>query len=260
MRTSGRTVLIVTSIGLHAVVGFAFFVSSVWKIERIEAGNRPFDLAMQPDPQPEPGSPEGSPAPEFKKKKKKEQQEKKVVVDTVQPEEIKKPDPSEASKAAFTGANAGTNGNGLGSGAGSGSGNGLGSGTGSGSGSGEGSGSGGCPPGVDCTPTKFIPPTMFGGLRKSGETQIHPPDVTKTEIIRSGKTEISARFSVCVGVDGGVTSLKLVKSSGFAAYDATLTSGLRSWQYRPYMLDNHDGKPPHPVPVCGIVTFNYGLR
>lgn len=256
MRTSGRTVLITASIGIHLVIGFAFFVSSVWDIEQLEAGTRPFNLAVQEDPQPESGSPEGSPAPEFKPKKKKEQ-EKKVVEETVQPTEIK-PDPSDAAKNAFSSANASGDGNGKGSGSGNGSGNGLGSGAGSGSGAGDGSGSGG---GKEdpCKKAEIVPPTVLKGLRTSGDTQIHPPDVTKTEIIRSGKTQVIANFRVCVGIDGNISELRLIKSSGFDGYDAALTSGLRSWKYKPYMIDRC-GQGPRPVPVCATVTFIYGMR
>ncbi|HTL38527.1 MAG TPA: hypothetical protein VL326_35600 [Kofleriaceae bacterium] len=258
MRTSGRTVLITASIGIHLVVGFAFFVSSVWDIEQLEAGNRPFDLAVAPDPQPEAGSPEGSPAPEFKPKKKHEQ-EKKVVEETVQPTETKKPDPSEASKNAFSSANASGDGNGKGSGSGSGSGNGLGSGSGSGSAStGDGTGSGTSKE-DPCKKAEIVPPTVLKGLRTSGDTQIHPPDVTKTEIIRSGKTQVIANFRVCVGIDGNISELRLIKSSGFDGYDAALTSGLRSWKYKPYMIDRC-GQGPRPVPVCATVTFIYGMH
>lgn len=258
MRTSGRTVLITASIGVHLAVGFAFFVSSVWKIERLEAGNRPFDLKVANDPPPDDGSPEGSPAPDFKPKKKKEQ-ERKIVEDTVQPTETKKPDPSEAAKAAFSDANASAGGNGLGSGAGDGSGNGRGSGSGSGSGSGNGTGSGDGGKDDPCKKAETLAPTVFRGLRTSGETQIHPPEVTKTEIIRSGKTQVIANFRVCVGTDGNISELRLVKSSGFAGYDAALTSGLRTWKYKPYMIDRC-GLGPRPVPVCGMVTFIYGMH
>lgn len=259
MRTSGRTVLITASIGVHLAVGFAFFVSSVWKIERLEAGNRPFDLKVAADPPEEQGSPEGSPAPEFKKKKKKEQQEKKVVEETVQPTETKKPDPSEAAKAAFSDANASAGGNGLGSGAGDGSGNGRGSGSGSGSGSGDGSGAGSGEKEDPCKKAETVAPPVLRGLRTSGETQIHPPDVTKTEIIRSGKTQVTANFRVCVGTDGNISELRLVKSSGFPSYDSALTAGLRTWKYKPYMIDRC-GLGPRPVAVCSMVTFIYGMH
>jgi outer membrane biosynthesis protein TonB len=258
MRTSGRSVLITASIGIHVVVGFAFVASSIWKIEQLEAGTRPFDLAVAPDPQPEAGSPEGSPAPKMKPKKKHEQ-EKKVVEETVQPTETKKPDPADVAKAAFADANASGTGNGLGSGSGSGSGNGLGSGSGSGSGSGDGTGSG--PPVVEdfCKKTQIVAPTVLKGMRTSGETQIHPSDVTKTEIIRSGQTKVVANFRVCVGIDGSVSELRLIHSSGFSDYDATLTAGLRGWKYKPYMIDKC-GVGLRPVPVCATVSFIYALH
>jgi periplasmic protein TonB len=260
MRTSGRTVLVTVSLGLHVVVGFAFFVSSVWDIEKLEAGNRPFDLAVAPQPEPEGGSPEGSPAPEFKPKKKHEEQPKKVVEETVQPEQ-KKPEQAQTAATAFSSANASATGTGTGSGTGSGSGNGFGSGSGSGSGSGDGTGSGSGSGDDDdpCKQTRTLAPTVFRGLRVGGDTQIHPPDVTKTEILRSGKTQVIASFRVCIGTDGAVRSSQMMKSSGFQSYDDVLKAGLKTWKYKPYMIEEC-GALPRPVPVCGMVTFIYGLH
>jgi hypothetical protein len=42
-----------------------------------------------------------------------------------------------------------------------------------------------------------------------------------------------------------------IKSTGFPAYDTKLQRGIRTWRYRPYMLD---GKA---VPVCSAVVFVY---
>lgn len=258
-----RPTLLVAVIGLHAAVVFAFVVSSIWKIEKLEAGTRPFDLAVAPEAQPEPGSPEGSPAPKFKPKHPHDKKDKEITHDVTQPE-TKKPDEQAAAKAvADATASVFGNGNGEGSGSSNGSGNGLGSGKGSGTGSGSDCVGPSCDKSCEelgtCPPIT-LPPTLLRGLRTSGETQIHPDDVTKTEIIRSGKTKVVASFRVCIGVHGEVSSMQLAKPSGFAGYDSSLTAGMRGWTYKPYMLKDAKTGEEHPIPVCGIVTFIYAMQ
>jgi hypothetical protein len=245
-RRSGRRTLVVVSVGIHVAIVFGLFVSGIWEIEKVEAGRMPVDLAYVAEHQ-DNGS-EGAAAPKaekFKQKAKKEQ--KKLVTETVQPVEIKKEEKLEPLVT--------TTGDGDGSGSGSGSGSGRGTGTGSGSGDGSGSGSGS----DDCATCgvieRFVPPTVLKGLRISGETQVQPPALTKIEIRNSGKSKLLAVFRVCVGTRGEVSTLTLVKSSGFEAYDSTLTAAMRDWKYKPYLLD---GKKP--VPVCGMVTFIYAMQ
>ena len=143
-------------------------------------------------------------------------------------------------------------------------------GTGSGAGSGSGTdpiGTGTCAvppcgdgePPVKKDPPKvvdpvIVPPTVIRGLRTSGETQIHPPAVVKTAILRDGKSKVVATFRLCVGVDGEVSSTAILKSSGYPGYDAAIDAGLRQWHYRAYEIGGRR------VPVCGAVTFIYTLQ
>lgn len=246
---SGRRTLVVVSIGAHVAIVFGLFVSGIWEIEKVEAGRMPVDLAYLAE-HPDSGS-EAAAAPKaekFKPKAKKEH--KKVVTETTQPVEIKKAEKPEP-VLTTTG-----DGDGSGSGGGDGSGSGSGTGTGSGSGDGFGSGSGSATgPCTTCEIERFVPPTVLKGLRVSGETQVQPPSLTRIEIRNSGKSQVSASFRVCVGTRGEVSTLALVKSSGFGAYDSTLTAAMRDWKYKPYLLD---GKKP--VPVCGMVTFIYAMH
>jgi hypothetical protein len=245
-----RKVLVTSSIGIHIGVAFGLFAAGVWKLERLDARERPIDLAVAPQPDDGGGSPPGSPAPELKKKKKKPQ-EKTVVKEPVQPTEIPKKldaDPTPAN----------TDGNGSGSGGGSGNGSGSGTGTGSGNGSGNGSGDGsgngsggGCVD--DCEP-QFVPPPLLKGLRISGNEQIGAPDVVKTEILRDGKNKVVGTFRVCIGKQGEMSALTMIKSTGYPLYDRVLLDGVRTWKYKPYML----GKKP--VQVCSMVTFIYGIH
>jgi outer membrane biosynthesis protein TonB len=215
-----RKALVTSSIGIHIGVAFGLFAAGVWKLERLDARERPIDLAVAPQPNDGGGSPEGSPAPEMKKKKPK--QEKKVVKEPVQPTELPK-----KLDADTTAANT------------------------DGQGSGGGSGSGGCV--EDCEP-QFVPPPFFKGLRISGNEQIAAPEVVKTQILRDGKNKVVGTFRVCIGEGGEMSSLTLLKSTGYPLYDKALQDGVRTWKYKPYML----GKKP--VKVCSMVTFIYGIH
>jgi outer membrane biosynthesis protein TonB len=93
---------------------------------------------------------------------------------------------------------------------------------------------------------------MLEGSRRAGEAQIAPDDTTKTEIGRSGKTKVIGSFKLCLSVAGDVTSVTMLKSTTFPAYDQKILSKIRGeWKYQPY---NVNGKA---VPVCTAVTFIY---
>ena len=92
---------------------------------------------------------------------------------------------------------------------------------------------------------------MLEGQRVAGNKHIVPSDVTKTEIQRSGKDKVVGSFKICITLDGAVSSINMLKSTGFGAYDAKIQGEMRQWRYRPYMVN---GKA---VPVCTAVTFIY---
>jgi len=74
--------------------------------------------------------------------------------------------------------------------------------------------------------------------------------VTKTEIQRSGKDKIIGSFKLCINAGGAVTSVKMLKSTGFPAYDSKIQSKMNGeWKYRPYAVNGR------AVPVCTAVTF-----
>ena len=82
-----------------------------------------------------------------------------------------------------------------------------------------------------------------------------PDDVTKTEISRSGKDKLIGSFKLCITLDGNISSVVQLKSTGFPSYDNKITSTIRGeWRYRPFMVN---GKP---TPVCTAVTFIYSQK
>jgi outer membrane biosynthesis protein TonB len=239
-----RSPLVVTSIGIHLAIGVALLVAGFWKLERLEPGRRPFDLAVSTPPPPAPsGSPAAAPTPAFVKKRRI------VVAEVVQPT---RRDPETQPVAASDATGHGTGGTGSGAGSGSGT-------------DPEGTGTCTTPPCGDTVtprsaappvaqPPRFVPPTVIKGLRMAGDTQIHPPAPVKTAILRDGKTKVTATFRVCIGTSGEVSALTLEQTSGYRGYDEALDAGLRLWRYRPYQIGGRK------VSVCGRVTFIYAIQ
>ncbi len=143
---------------------------------------------------------------------------------------------------------------------------GTGSGTGSGSGSDTenvgpctencGPGSAAAPPVVVQAPTTpiMVAPTLLRGLRISGETQIQASESIKSQLLHEGRSQLSAMFKVCIDTGGSVGSIGRLRSTGYPEYDDQLAGAIRTWRYRPYMANNV------PIPVCGVVTFNYSMK
>ncbi|MDQ3368633.1 MAG: TonB family protein [Myxococcota bacterium] len=243
---SRRTWLVSASIAAHLAVGVGMFATGVWRLERLESDHRLAGIAVMAPPAPS-GSPAELPAPQFKPK-----QQRKVVKEPVQPV---KPPPDVVASAEVPTATPG---------------NGQGSGTGDGVGAdGDASDTGTCTtppcgpaaaPQPPITPPQRVvapvdvPPTVLQQLRISGQTQLHPPAVTKTEMLHAGRTRSVGMFKVCIAASGGVASVTVLKSTAYPAFDATLLAGIRGWRYRPYLVNGT------PTPVCGAVSFVYVIK
>jgi protein TonB len=104
---------------------------------------------------------------------------------------------------------------------------------------------------ADDPPPRTVPPAVLEGHRVSGEKNIVPDDITKTEIARAGKEKVVGSFKLCLDTTGAPSAVKQLKSTGFSKYDEKIISGIKTWRYRPYEVD---GKP---TPVCTAVTFIY---
>jgi TonB family protein len=96
-----------------------------------------------------------------------------------------------------------------------------------------------------------ITPQALEAQRISGEKNIVPDDVTKTEIQRSGKNRLVVPVKLCVNEGGRVTSVNVMKSSGFTAYDNKIKREMQTWKYRPFMVNNK------AAPVCTAITLIY---
>lgn len=240
-----RTAFILGSILLHAALGVGVFASGIWNIERLDSNFRSSPgLAVLMPPMPAPSGSPDLPKVQIEKK------QKKVVKDPVQPTVHDDTQTKPAEVPSIT------------SGSGTGSGSGSGSATDTGRclvdcGPGDGSGSAAPPVKTDPPPKDeetFVPPNVLTMMRTKGSPQIHPNEVTKIAMQRDGRTQTTGIAKVCVSEAGAVTHVSMLQSTKYAAYDATLMDGIRSWTYKPYAAKGRN------VKVCGTVTFVYGMK
>ena len=110
------------------------------------------------------------------------------------------------------------------------------------------------PPPPPPAPPQNVPPSLLEGARIAGNKTIVPDDMTKLDIQQAGKDKIIGTWKLCITVAGDISSVTMLKSTGFPAYDAKVERGIRTWRYRPYQIN---GKP---APVCTAVTFIYSQQ
>jgi protein TonB len=231
--------LLSTVVVFHVVLFVSMWIKSIWDIEMLEKPKTTVDLAVAPPPPPPPPPPPGGAKPhEIKIEPKKIK-----VKDIVQPVKMEK---QEVAKVEDSSDPNGVEGGEVGGVAG-------------GVVGGDINGVAGPPPPPPPPPPpaapQNVPPTLLEGSRIAGEKQIIPDDVTKTEIQRSGKDKIIGSFKLCINAVGEVTSVNMLKSTTFPAYDQKIQGKMRGeWKYRPYAVN---GKA---VPVCTAVTFIYSQK
>lgn len=100
-------------------------------------------------------------------------------------------------------------------------------------------------------PPQNVPPTLLEGSRIAGDKSILPNAATRDEIRKSGKDKVVGAFKLCIDSRGAPTSVSKLKRTGFEAYDRDIDAGMKTWRYKPYVVN---GKP---VPVCTAITFIY---
>jgi cysteine-rich repeat protein len=260
-----RRWLIVVSVTAHLCILAGVFVSGIWRLERLDAAPRKFDLTMQPPLPPPPAPAGGSKAPPAD-----------VPPPPRPPRPVahghRQPPPVivETPPVVTT----------IGDGSGSGSGDSKSTGTctencgdgppaapvcGNGSvEAGEQCDDGNTTSGDGCSatckvevrppPTATVAPSVLAGLRISGETQVHPDDLTQTQMIHDGVSRVAGVVKLCIAADGSVGSTRLLVSTKYAAYDGALVAAVAGWRYQPYRLDGT------PVAACSTVRFVYTLQ
>ena len=225
------TGVVIFHIGLFVTM----WIKTIWDLEMLERPKTTIDLAVAPPPPPPPPPPPGGAKPhevQITPKKIK-------VKDIVQPVKIEKQETVVEESGDPNGVEGGEEGGVVGGVVG-----------------GDLNGVLGAPPPPPPppppAPPQNVPPTLLEGSRIAGEKMIVPNDVTKTEIQRSGKTRLIGSFKLCLTSGGAVSSVKMLKSTGFSSYDNKILTKMRTeWRYKPYLVN---GKA---VPVCTAVTFIY---
>lgn len=66
---------------------------------------------------------------------------------------------------------------------------------------------------------------------------------------QTNRTKLVAVVRMCLRPSGRVDTLRILKPSGYPAYDRRLLSRMRQWRYRPWLVD---GKA---VPLCTFMAF-----
>lgn len=110
------------------------------------------------------------------------------------------------------------------------------------------------PPPPPPAPPQNVPPTLLEGQRIAGDKLIVPDEETKKQITKSGKDKVIGSYKLCVDVQGNVTHVNMLKATAFEAYDVKIMRTMRTWKYRPYLV-NGQAKP-----VCTAVTFIYSQK
>jgi len=110
----------------------------------------------------------------------------------------------------------------------------------------------GCSASCRADQERIVVARLIEGQRIEGDPKIAPPDPVKQALARSGLDRLVATVKMCIDKEGGVHSLRVLRSTGFSEYDQRLLAGMRTWRYRPYKLDSGAA-----VSVCTVVTFIY---
>lgn len=229
---------------VHAVVFTGMWINGIWQIKKVDAAEENSVITLQMEiPRVEEAGRAAPKPPEAPKP------EQKKVARNVQPEE-KKPEDKPV-EVPTTGGNeeAPTTG---------------------------GSGTEGLPTGTGTTgelppiPVEKPPPEMpkpppvakptqvqsskLDAFRISGNPRIAPDGDTAQQIARADTKEVRGTVKLCLSSGGQVSSVTVIKPTGFDAYDAKLEREMRGWRYQPYTVDGV------ATPVCTMVTFVYRQR
>lgn len=102
------------------------------------------------------------------------------------------------------------------------------------------------PAGVD---SKLLEP-----LRVRGSKVIVPDDATKAKIIETDSKRVIGSFKLCVDDKGAPDDIKVLKPTGYDAYDQKIMREMAKWAYKPYVVAGS------AVRVCTAITFIYVVK
>lgn len=99
-----------------------------------------------------------------------------------------------------------------------------------------------------------VSPDELESHRAAGNALIVPDDDTVDAFARSGRTRLITTIKLCTAADGSVSKTQLLKSSGFASYDAKLLREIAEWKYRPLVVDGVAQN------ACTVTTLLYSQQ
>ncbi len=101
---------------------------------------------------------------------------------------------------------------------------------------------------------KVVPQVAVEAQRIAGNKNIHPDEATKMQMQRDGESRIVANVKMCLTATGSIKSVNVLKSSGYSDYDRKIQGTMRTWKYRPFLINGT------PTQVCNSVTYIYQQR
>jgi hypothetical protein len=105
------------------------------------------------------------------------------------------------------------------------------------------------PPPPPPAPPQNIAPSLLERNRIRGDRNLPPDADVLAAMAKAGKDKLIGSFKVCIDDTGRVSSVTMLKATGFPSYDASLMALIRAWAFRPF--EEHD----KPTAVCSAFTF-----
>jgi TonB family protein len=83
--------------------------------------------------------------------------------------------------------------------------------------------------------------------------QVHLPQPVLAMLATQSVTKLQAMVKICISTSGEVSSVDLLKRTGYAEADANLEREIRNWKFRPYQVNGQ------AIPACAPYMFNYEI-
>jgi TonB family protein len=96
-----------------------------------------------------------------------------------------------------------------------------------------------------------VAPDALESLRVGTRADPVPDESDAQAMAHGTRPVLIANVKLCVDAAGEPSSVTMLRSSGFLDYDAKLRAAVRTWRYRPFVVDGN------ARPVCTDVAFRY---
>jgi TonB family protein len=96
-----------------------------------------------------------------------------------------------------------------------------------------------------------VAPSVLNAYRISGQTQIVPDAKTQDAMQKARKKKVIGAVKMCLDATGKITDVVTVKETGFPDYDKQIVDTVRTWKYKPYMVNGV------ATAACTAIMFIY---